>query len=235
MKPEDFVRTLWKERAGAILRTDDQRVAHEAMEAAVRGGFRILEFTMGCPDPYELIREFSGREGLVVGAGTVLTEEQAHGALEAGAGFLVSPVTDEAIIGIAREAGVAAMPGTHTPNEMLRAWRAGAQLQKLFPPPGAGPAYVRACLGPLPFLRIVPTSGVDAENVGEWLAAGVWAVAFVGSLFDAELLERGDYEALERRAKRCLEAARSAPRPDRGAPVDPFSGENRPAPVGTDA
>ena len=54
------------------------------------------------------------------------------------------------------------MPGTHTPTEMLLAHRSGAQLQKLFPVPGAGPAYVKACLGPMPFLRIVPTHGVDA-------------------------------------------------------------------------
>lgn len=235
MTPEDFVRTLWNERAGAILRTDDQQVAHDAMDAAVRGGFRVLEFTMGCPDPFELIREFSTREDLIVGAGTVLTEEQAHRALDAGARFLVSPVTDEAIIDVAREAGVAAMPGTHTPGEMVRAWRAGAQLQKLFPPPAAGPAWVRTCLGPLPFLRIVPTSGVDADNVGDWLAAGVWAVAFVGSLFDPELLSRRDYDAVERRARRCLEAAQQASRAGRGEPLDPFSGEPRPAPVGTDA
>jgi len=235
MQPEEFVRTLWNERAGAILRTDDQETAHRAMDAAVAGGFRILEFTMGCPDPFELIREFSNRDGLIVGAGTVLTEREAHRALEAGARFLVSPVTDETIIDIAREAGVAAMPGAHTPAEMVRAWRAGAQLQKLFPPPGTGPAWVRTCLGPLPFLRIVPTSGVDADNVGDWLAAGVWAVAFVGSLFDPELLERRDYEAVERRARQCLEAARSAARAERGEPLDPFSGETRPAPAETGA
>lgn len=223
MKAEEFVQALWDERAGAILRTDDQETAHEAMSAAVRGGFRILEFTMGCPDPFELIREFSAHEGLIVGAGTVLTEEQARRALESGADFLVSPITDEAIIAIAHEAGVAAMPGTHTPSEMIRAWRAGAQLQKLFPPPGTGPSWVQACLGPLPFLRLVPTSGVDADNVGDWIGAGVWAVAFVRSLFDAELLARRDYEAVEGRARRCLEAARSVPRTQRSAPVDPFA------------
>ena len=72
-------------------------------------------------------------DGLVVGIGTVMDATQAQKSVEAGARFLVSPVVDEAVIGAANELGVASMPGTHTPTEMLRAHRAGAQLCKLFP------------------------------------------------------------------------------------------------------
>ena len=93
------------------------------------------------------------------------------------------------------------MPGTHTPTEMLRAHRAGAPLQKLFPGPAGGPAYVKACLGPMPFLNIVPTSGVSADNAAAFIEAGAHAVGFVAPLFDADDIASGNFEAIETRAR----------------------------------
>jgi len=137
--PDVFVEQFGQAKASAILRTDDPDKAVKAMEAAIRGGFRIIEFTLTIPDVYNLVRDFSRREDLVVGTGTVMNAEQAQQSVEAGARFLVSPVVDEAVINAATELGVASMPGTHSPTEMLRAHRAGAQLCKLFPcPHGAG-------------------------------------------------------------------------------------------------
>jgi len=104
--------------------------------------------------------------------------------------------------------GVAVVPGCHTPTEMLAAHRAGAPLQKLFPAPGIGPAYVRACLGPLPFLKIVPTHGVDATNARAWLDAGAHAVGFTQSLFDAGDIEAGRFDRIEERARALLAAVR---------------------------
>jgi Entner-Doudoroff aldolase len=199
-----FVEHLGRQRASAILRCDDQRIAAEAMEAAVRGGFTILEFTLTVPGAYELIQDFSQRPGLVVGAGTVLDTEQAERAVGSGASFLVSPVVDPEVIAAAGRLGVAAMPGTHTPTEMLAAHRHGAPLQKLFPAPGLGPAYVQACLGPLPFLRLVPTNGVDEGNAHQWLEAGAYALGFVASLFAPGDLRNKDFEAIEARARRIL-------------------------------
>lgn len=211
MTPEQFVEHLGTRRAVAILRTDDQERAARAMDAAVRGGFRILEFTLGCPGAYELVREFCARdEELVIGVGTVLEPEQAERAVEAGARFIVSPVVDERVIDAAHAAGVAAMPGAFTATEMQRARRAGAQLQKLFPAPGNGPAYARMLLGPLPELRLVPTSGVTADNAADWLAAGVYALGFVASLFDADTIRDGRYEDIESRARACLRAVARA-------------------------
>lgn len=210
---EVFVR----EKASAILRTDDREAAARAMEAAVRGGFKLVEFTLTTPGAVELIREFSSREELTVGAGTVLTRAQAREAVAAGASFLVSPVTCEDVIAEARDLEVAAMPGGATPTELLDGHWAGAPLQKLFPAPGIGPDWVRACLGPLPFLRIVPTNGVDAGNAGRWLEAGAFAVGFVGSLFQAEVMAVGDWERIEEHARACLAAVREArPRSDGG-------------------
>ncbi len=101
MTPHAFVERFGREQASAILRTDDQDKAALAMEAAVRGGFPIIEFTLSIPGAFDLVREFSQRDGLVVGTGTVMDEHQARQSVAAGARFLVSPVVDEAVIAVA--------------------------------------------------------------------------------------------------------------------------------------
>ncbi|MCC7012428.1 MAG: bifunctional 4-hydroxy-2-oxoglutarate aldolase/2-dehydro-3-deoxy-phosphogluconate aldolase [Planctomycetes bacterium] len=208
----EFVQRLGSERATAILRTDDHETARSAMAAAIRGGFRIVEFTLTVPGALDLIEEFAARGDVVVGAGTVLGAAEARACVSRGASFLVSPITDEDVIRTANELGVASIPGAHTPTELVRAQRAGAPLQKLFPAPAGGPSYVRACLGPLPSLRIVPTSGVDATNAAEFLAAGAFAVGFVAPLFQPEWLARRDFAAIEARARELLGLVAAAPR-----------------------
>lgn len=206
MTPDTFIELTGRLKASAILRTNDQEKAALAMEAAIRGGFRIIEFTLTVPGVFDLVRDFSRREDLVVGTGTVMDVTQAQQSVEAGARFLVSPVVDEAVIGAASELGVASMPGTHTPTEMLRAHRAGAQLCKLFPCPHGGPDWVRAVLGPMPFLKIVPTNGVDQNNAGDWIAAGAFAAGFVAPLFPPADIAAGRWDAIEERARQCLAA-----------------------------
>jgi Entner-Doudoroff aldolase len=206
MEPREFVDYLGRVRASAILRTEIAAAARPAMDAAVRAGFRVVEFTLTTPGALDLIAEYARNDNLVVGAGTVLTVEEARQAVGAGARFLVSPVVDESVIEAAASLGVAAMPGCHTPTELMRAHRAGAPLQKLFPAPGGGAAYVRSCLGPLPFLRIVPTNGVDADNVDAFFAAGAYAVGFVAPLFDERALSEGRFDDVERRGRRLLGA-----------------------------
>ena len=200
----EFVDFLGRERALAILRTDDLPRAKAAMEAAARGGFRVLEFTMSIPGVFELVQEFAARDDIVVGVGTVLTHADAVAACECGASFLVSPVVDEPIVRAGLERGVAVIPGTHTPTEMLRAYRAGAPLQKLFPAPAGGPAYVRSVLGPMPFLRLVPTNGVTPENAREWLEAGAYALGFTRPLFSLEDLKEERWDRIEARAREIL-------------------------------
>ncbi|MDP6539211.1 MAG: bifunctional 4-hydroxy-2-oxoglutarate aldolase/2-dehydro-3-deoxy-phosphogluconate aldolase [Planctomycetota bacterium] len=212
MSAAQVVEFLGRVRASAILRTSVEEVAAGAMEAAVRAGFRAVEFTLTTPGALERIGEFSRRDDLLVGAGTVLDPEDARAAAEAGARFVVSPVVDEAVIDQARSLGLAAMPGCHTPTEMLRAVRAGAELQKLFPAPADGPSVVRACLGPLPFLRLVPTHGVDETNAAAHLAAGAHALGFVAPLFDPDEVAAGRFDLVEERARRLLAAVARARR-----------------------
>jgi 2-dehydro-3-deoxyphosphogluconate aldolase/(4S)-4-hydroxy-2-oxoglutarate aldolase len=144
----------------------------------------------------------------VVGAGTVLSVGDAEEAVDAGARFLVSPVVDAAVIRRAAELGVASLPGAHTPTELLAAHQAGAPLLKLFPAPAGGPAWLRSVLAPLPFLRVVPTNGVDLDNAAEWLAAGAWALGFVASLFAPEDLREHRWDRIEERAARILSQVR---------------------------
>ena len=210
MKPEAFVERLGREKASAILRTNNQEKAALAMEAAIRGGFTILEFTLTIPGVYELVQDFSRREGVVVGTGTVMDAEDVRNSVDAGARFVVAPVVDEIVIEAAHDLGVASMPGTHTPTEMLLAHRAGAQLCKLFPAPAGGPAWVKSVLGPMPYLKIVPTNGADEHNAADWIRAGCFATGFVAPLFVPEDIAESRWDAIEARAARCIAAVRNA-------------------------
>ena len=207
VSPEDFVSALGRHRTTAIIRCQDAALAASAMAAAVRGGVRIVEFTLTTPGAYELIAEHArqdhppvdGISRLVVGAGTVLTRDELERSIAAGARFVVSPVLDVDIVRAATEAGVAVLPGVHTPTEMLTAHRAGAPLVKLFPAPAGGPAWLRAVLAPLPMLKVVPTNGVDLDNIAAWLDAGAFAVGLVADIFRPQWLAERDFAAIEAR------------------------------------
>jgi 2-dehydro-3-deoxyphosphogluconate aldolase / (4S)-4-hydroxy-2-oxoglutarate aldolase len=208
----DIVQAFYESRVVAVIRTKNADVAANAMEAAVRGGFRILEFTWTTPGAAELVREFARRPELVVGGGTILRTEDAEVAVRAGARFLVSPVLDERVIDAALAAKVTPIPGCGTPSEMWRAHERGAPMQKRFPA-GAGPAEIRAILDAMPFLKIVPTNGTDLGNVAAYLSAGAWACGPVASLFPPELLARGDWAAIEENARLLVaEAGRAVSR-----------------------
>lgn len=197
-------------RVSAIIRTKDRSLAADAMKAAVDGGFQICEFTLTTPGALELISEFSKRDELLIGAGTVLTPEQATAARDAGARYAVSPVCDPDVIHTARELGLAVIPGTFTPTEMIQAHRAGADFVKLFPAPANVAESVTAILGPLPFLKIFPTAGVDADNFLAVLRAGAAGVGFVRSLFDPSDLAERRFDRIKRRAAEIIQRAESA-------------------------
>jgi Entner-Doudoroff aldolase len=197
---EEVVAEIMRRRASAVMRTDDQGLARDAMSAAVAGGFRIVEFTLTTPNALELVSEFAARPDLLVGAGTVLSVEQARQAVEAGARFLVAPICDPEVIQEAGRLGVVSIPGTLSPTEMHAAHRAGADFIKLFPAPPHVAEYVSAILGPLPFLRIVPTAGITMDNFMNALRGGAAAVGFVKPLFDPQDMAERDFSAIEKRA-----------------------------------
>jgi Entner-Doudoroff aldolase len=196
---------LLARKISAIVRTDDQYVAEQAMAAAVKGGFRVIEFTLNTPGALELITQFrSMDESLLVGAGTVMTPQAAKEAVNAGAQFIVSPVCDPAVIREAGEMGVVSIPGTQTPTEMQRAHETGADFVKLFPAPPNVAEYIRYVLGPQPHLKIFPTSGVNLDNMVEVLEAGAAGVGFVGPLFDPQSMLNRNFDDIRERAEKIV-------------------------------
>lgn len=193
---DETVQEMGRRKASAIIRTQDEGLARDAMKAAVEGGFGMVEFTLTTPNALGLIREFSDRKDLLVGAGTVLTVEDANAAVEAGARFLVSPITDGEVIGRARRLDVPSVPGTFTPTEMVTAQRLGADLVKVFPAPADLPRFVTQVRGPLPELKIFPTAGVDEDNFEAVLKAGAFGVGFVSSLFRPDVLAERRFDAI---------------------------------------
>jgi len=197
--------------AVAVVRLNDADSAVRAAQAVHAGGVHAIEVTLTTPGALDVIRELSTRDGMVVGAGSVLDGDQARASIEAGARYLVSPVLLPQLIHPAHEAQVAVMLGAFTPTEILAAHRAGADAVKVFPSDALGPAFIRGVLGPMPFLKLVPTGGVTPENVGEWIRAGSVAVGLGGALVDPRRAAAGDWDALTERARlvvRSIAAAR---------------------------
>ena len=197
---DEIALEIKRRRMAAIVRAADSATARAAARAARDGGFTMIEFTMTTPEALKLVAEFATDDDLLVGAGTVMTTAEATQAVRAGARFLVSPVADPDIIAITRRLDVVSMPGTYTPTEMVRAHGWGADFIKLFPAPADIPNYVRQVLGPLPYLQLFPTAGVNVENFPDVLRAGAAGVGFVSSLFRPEDLAAQDFAAIRRRA-----------------------------------
>ncbi|NTV81727.1 MAG: bifunctional 4-hydroxy-2-oxoglutarate aldolase/2-dehydro-3-deoxy-phosphogluconate aldolase [Candidatus Aminicenantes bacterium] len=184
---------------------DAARLAQVAA-ALRRGGVGVLEVTMTVPGAVEIIREMARAKapGTLIGAGTVLDAGTATDVIAAGADFVVSPVNDPETVRACRDAGVLVAPGAFTPTEIVAAWRAGADIVKIFPATSLGPQFLRDLRGPLPHIRLMPTGGVTLENAAEFLAAGAAAVGIGTALVDAKAVEAGDWEALEARARRLM-------------------------------
>lgn len=198
------------ERAVAIIRTDALDQALGAAKAAIAGGFRAIEITFSFSEASGAIAKLAENDDLLVGAGTILTAEQAHEAVESGARFLVSPCVLPEVIDAARSLHVAIIPGAFTPTEIYTAHMLGADIVKIFPAVKFGPDYLRAVRGPLPQIPIIPTSGVEAANVAEWFRAGAVAVGAVSSVFAPALIRKGAWDEVTKRAREFIEAVRAA-------------------------
>jgi 2-dehydro-3-deoxyphosphogluconate aldolase/(4S)-4-hydroxy-2-oxoglutarate aldolase len=205
----EIISLLGKPGIIAVIRADTATQAEAAAEALVEGGVLAIEITMTTPNAIEAIRNTAQKlgESALVGVGTVLDTATCTAAISAGAEFVVSPVGRRELVDLAHAADKPVMLGAYTPTEAQSVHEAGADFVKLFPAEGLGPLYVKALRAPLPHLRIVPTGGVDLQNVAEWFAAGCAAVG-VGSLLVArDILQRGDWAALTHRATEFVSAA----------------------------
>jgi 2-dehydro-3-deoxyphosphogluconate aldolase/(4S)-4-hydroxy-2-oxoglutarate aldolase len=189
----------------AVVRAASAAEARTIVHGLFRAAVPAVELTLTVPDALRVIGEFAG-SGTVLGAGTVLDPAEAAACAAAGARFLVSPVTDAAVLAEAHRCGVPYVGGALTPTEVLASMRAGADAVKLFPVGSMGGAgYLRALREPLPGLRAVVSGGIAAGEVRDYLAAGAHAVCLGGALIDREAARRGDVDAVAARARAALD------------------------------
>jgi 2-dehydro-3-deoxyphosphogluconate aldolase/(4S)-4-hydroxy-2-oxoglutarate aldolase len=195
-------------RIVAILRGCTVERVPEIAAALADGGVRLLEITLNTPGALKAIRLVADILGdrLIVGAGTVLTAAEAESAVGVGARFILSPSFDPDIIRVTRQLGAVSVPGAFTATEILAAHRGGADIVKIFPA-SVGPSYIRDLRGPLPQVLLMPTGGLNLQNIREFKAAG--AAAFgIGSALVPAGQETGAaaLEALRHRASEYIKA-----------------------------
>ncbi len=160
-------------------------------KACLSSGLKVIEITMNTPSASKLIsqvREHS-KDNLNVGAGTVLTLNQAQEAIDSGAEFIVSPTLIEEVVNFCRKKEIPVFPGAFSPQEIYRAWLAGATMVKVFPAGLLGSKYIKAIKGPFNEIELLACGGVNYQNLAEYFNAGVSAVAFGGSIFKKDLLK----------------------------------------------
>ncbi|MFF0013249.1 bifunctional 4-hydroxy-2-oxoglutarate aldolase/2-dehydro-3-deoxy-phosphogluconate aldolase [Streptomyces sp. NPDC005374] len=173
---------LGRTRVMAILRSADASGLPAVARALASGGVTCLEITLTTPGALDALAAVRAELGpdVAVGAGTVITGDQARDALAAGAEFLVAPVVDTAVVRNAADRGIPCYPGAWTPTEVSQAWQAGAAAVKLFPAGTGGPAHLRQLRAPLPDIPLVAVGGVGVDQARDYLDAGACAVG-IGS------------------------------------------------------
>jgi 2-dehydro-3-deoxyphosphogluconate aldolase / (4S)-4-hydroxy-2-oxoglutarate aldolase len=187
----------------SVVRTDTSEQVPFICEALLAGGVHAIEITFTVPNAVAAIRAASRKFGVdaLIGAGTVLNSTSCRAAMDAGAEFIVSPVTRLDLIEAAHAADCPIMLGAYTPTEAFAAHEAGADFIKIFPADKLGPAYIKALRAPLPQLKIVPTGGVDLNTAAEFLNVGCVALGVGGSLLTPEILRTANWAELTRLAK----------------------------------
>lgn len=189
----------------ACVRSDSQEKVSLIVDALKAGGISCIELTMTVPDPFTQLKTITRMHpDLLIGMGTVLSEDNSRKAIECGASFIVSPVISEGVLRYCSEAEVLSIPGIMTPNEMFAAMKAGAEIVKLFPASAAGPKFIREIRGPFPDAKIIPSGGVTAENAAEWLEAGAYALVMGNSVVSPA--KESNYEEITLRAAAAVKA-----------------------------
>ena len=196
----ELLTKLRQRRLLAIVRTDDTRLALQCIEVLADEGVDVIEVSLTSRDALAVLTEVRATLGDAVelGAGTVMTADQARSALDAGASYLVTPSLsaggDEGV-----RLGVPVLMGALTPTEVTSAVERGATAVKLFPAELGGPGYLAALRAPFPDVPFVPVGGVDAATARAFLDAGAVAVG-IGSPLLGDAAAGGDLKALRARA-----------------------------------
>nr|WP_204671841.1 bifunctional 4-hydroxy-2-oxoglutarate aldolase/2-dehydro-3-deoxy-phosphogluconate aldolase [Gracilibacillus alcaliphilus] len=195
---------IYTHRLVAIIRGVPGAEIMNVVEALYQGGIRIIEITVDTPNVFQWIAKVREiyQDQIVVGAGTVLDAETARAAIMAGAQFILSPTVDKETIAITKRYGAVSIPGAMTPTEILTAFESGGDIIKVFPATVLGPGYLKDIKGPLPQIPVMPTGGVDVDNISEYFAVGAVAAGIGSSLVKKQSrYSEQDLQALTESAK----------------------------------
>lgn len=170
---EKIYETLKEEKSVAVVRTKTYEEAKEISIAAIEGGMKIIEITMSVPGGPKLIKELKEEyKDICVGAGTVLTKDAVDQCIENNTDFIVSPCVDEEIIKYASERKALVIPGLMTMSELNKVYKMGLRFIKVFPGNVVGKGFIGAAKSIFPDINIMPTGGVNKDNIGEWIQGG---------------------------------------------------------------
>ncbi|MBQ8813110.1 MAG: bifunctional 4-hydroxy-2-oxoglutarate aldolase/2-dehydro-3-deoxy-phosphogluconate aldolase [Lachnospiraceae bacterium] len=211
---EQIIQQVKAEKIIVIIRGVSSDRILPVAQALYDGGVRMIEVTFDQKDvekqkeTVECIRKIAEHfQGKVsVGAGTVTSTKLVEMAAEAGAQYIISPDTNEAVIRKTRELGLVSMPGALTPTEVMNAHHWGADFVKLFPVGNLGAGYVKAVKAPLNHVKLLAVGGVNADNVADFLAAGCCGAGVGGNLVNKKWIEAGEYEKLTEAARELMRA-----------------------------
>ena len=194
----------------AVIRADNREQAEGIAESCGLGGVAALEITFTVPGASGVIEHLAKRASpqVLLGAGTVLDPETARIAILAGAQFIVSPSLNPDTARLCNRYQVPYMPGAATIREVVEAMECGADIVKVFPGEILGPAFVKAVKGPLPQAQLMPTGGVNLENVSDWIKAGSVALGVGGNLTAGA--KTGDFASITRLAQQFVEKIKQA-------------------------
>lgn len=187
----------------SVVRGSTKDEAYQTAVACIKGGVKAIELTFTAPAADEIIKEinqeFSNDREVVIGAGTVLDAVTARIAIMAGAKFVVSPSFDTETAFICNQYQIPYIPGCMTITEIQTALRYGSDVVKVFPGSVLGRGFVKAIKAPLPYVNIMPTGGVNLDNMHEWFQVGVVAVGAGSDLTGSAA--KGDFDGVTERAK----------------------------------
>ena len=193
----------------AIIRLSSSDSVFKLAKALHKGGIRAIEITMGTPNALDEINKLSQIEGVIPGVGSVIDAKTAQSAIEAGAQFVVTPVSKPEVIRMAHQHDKPILSGATTPSEILQAYEWGADVVKLFPAANFGLSYFKALKAPMPHLPIMPTGGVTIENAAEWLENGAVCLGTGSSLINKKLIADKDFIGITAIARAMTDAINS--------------------------
>ena len=211
MNKKEILEYIYTNKVVAVVRLNGDADAIEVARAIIKGGIKIIELTLTTPNAYELIKELSQKfsNEALIGAGSVLDLDMAEKAIEAGAKYIVSPISNYELIEIAHSNDIPVMLGAYTPTEIYNAQKQGVDIVKVFPADGLGMSYFKSIKAPMPHLNIMPTGGVSLTNAGDWIKAGAAAVGIGSALTDKAAIKEKNYNKITINAEKIMESIKN--------------------------